>query len=177
MTPPASDEPDRWLELAARIARLEDERGLLTTLYRYGHTIDYGPDEEWVDLFTEDGVWDSVPNEALGPEAKRITARGREELRRFIATHTHAPVRWHKHFLAEPVVTIDGDVASVTSYFVRLDRYDRGIYMRGFGRYLDRLVRCDDGRWRFTERVIESEAMELRGSDVVLPGGLTTPTN
>src|SRR4051794_17291952 len=118
--------PQAVAGLLERVARLEDERDVLSTLYRYGHTIDYGPDDEWVDLFTADGVWDSIPNEALGPEAKRITARGTAELRSFIATHTHSPVRWHKHLLIEPVVQLDGDEATVRSYWVRLDRYEGG---------------------------------------------------
>src|SRR4051812_40723019 len=132
MASPESHDADLQ-SLADRVGRLEDERGILATLYRYGHTIDYGPDDDWVDLFTDDGVWDSLPNEALGPNAKRITARGHDELRAFIATHTHAPVRWHKHFLAEPIIVVEGDEARVSSYFVRIDRYDEGIYMRGFG--------------------------------------------
>jgi 3-phenylpropionate/cinnamic acid dioxygenase small subunit len=162
------DTPD--LEtLARRLARLEDERAVLDTLYRYGHTIDHGPDEEWLDCFTDDGVWDARAGEGLESEIGRITARGRAELTSFIAAHTHAPERWHKHLLVEPRVTLDGDEAAVTSYWVRIDRYDEGIYMRGFGRYIDALVRGDDGRWRFRERVIITEATQIRGSDAILP--------
>ena len=92
------------------------------------------------------------------------------QLAAFIAGHTHAPQRWHKHLLAEPVIMVEGDTATALSYWVRVDSYEDGIYMRGFGRYRDQLVRCADGRWRFTERVIEAEAMELRGRNYVLPG-------
>jgi hypothetical protein len=31
--------------------------------------------------------------------------------------------------------------------------------VRVFGRYLDKLVRCPDGRWRFRERIAEVESM------------------
>ena len=165
----AQSDDDRIDGVLRRLAVLEDERAILETLYRYGHTIDHGPDEEWLDCFTTDGVWDSIPGPELGPAARRITCRGRAELAAFIAGHTHAPQRWHKHLLAEPQISLTGDEATVLSYWVRIDSYDEGIYMRGFGRYRDRLVRCDDGRWRFAERVIEAEAMELRGS-YVLPG-------
>jgi hypothetical protein len=157
-------------DLAERVARLEDERGVLETLHRYGHTIDHGPDDEWLDCFTADGVWDSIPGPELGDKAERITRRGRTELAAFIAGHTHAPQRWHKHLLAEPMIRVHGDEADALSYWVRIDSYEDGIYMRGFGRYRDHLVRGDDGRWRFTSRIIECEAMELRGSSYLLPG-------
>jgi 3-phenylpropionate/cinnamic acid dioxygenase small subunit len=45
-------------DLEARIALLEDEQAILKNLYRYGHSIDYGDEEAWVDCFTEDGVFD-----------------------------------------------------------------------------------------------------------------------
>ena len=45
-------------ESVRRLAALEAERAILRTLYRYGHSIDYGLEQEWVDCFTEDGVFD-----------------------------------------------------------------------------------------------------------------------
>ena len=115
-------------ELSYRLARMEDERGVLDTLYRYGHTFDHGP--------TRSG-WTASPTTACGTRSLvRSSAIGRlaslvrdAASRRPSSPHTHA---------------------------------------RGFGRYRDRLVRCPDGRYRFTERVIEAEAMELRGTSYVL---------
>ena len=43
------------LDLATRLKLLEDERAILRTLYRYGHGVDAGEEEAWVDCFTEDG--------------------------------------------------------------------------------------------------------------------------
>ena len=40
-------------ELLRRLAALEAERAILRTLYRYGHSIDYGLEQEWVDCFIE----------------------------------------------------------------------------------------------------------------------------
>src|SRR5439155_20560469 len=71
-------------ELGRRLARIEDERGVLDTLYRYGHSIDHGPDDEWLDCFTQDGVWDSIPGPEISDRASRITRRGRAELAAFI---------------------------------------------------------------------------------------------
>ena len=38
-------------ELTRRLAALEAERGVLATLYKYGHALDYGAEADWVDCF------------------------------------------------------------------------------------------------------------------------------
>ena len=58
-----------------------------------------------------------------------------------------------------PLISINGDTATVHSMFARLDRYPDGPGIRAFGRYRDTLVRCPDGRWRFTERLPDIEAV------------------
>jgi ketosteroid isomerase-like protein len=138
-----------------RLQRLEDERGILSTLYTYGHAVDYGYEDQWVDCWTEDAVlhWPTRP----GP------LEGREAIRDAFRAHTHAPDKFHKHFLVEPRIRLDGDRATVESYYARLDQYEDGPKVRSFGRYRDVLVRCDDGRWRFKERRAENES-RLPGS-------------
>ena len=97
-----------------RLERLEAEGAILRTLYAYGHAIDYGDEEAWVDCFTEDGVFD-----VRTPRPERFNARlaGRDELRRFVANHSRAPERWHKHLVIEPVVHVDRETATCESYF------------------------------------------------------------
>lgn len=127
----------------------------MSTLYRYGHSIDYGLEEDWVDCFTEDGVFDVRHS---GTESESHRYQGRVALAEFVSRHTRAPDRYHKHILVEPVVEISGDRASVRSYFTRLDAADDGTpFIRAFGRYIDELVREADGVWRFRERIAEVE--------------------
>jgi SnoaL-like domain len=161
------DDRDRVVEqLAARLKRLEDERAILDTLHRYGHAIDYGLEAEFLDCFTEDAVWDvRAASEAVYREQLRVgrqpaRRQGREELARFIAHHTRAPDRLHKHLMVDPRISIEGDTANVISYFLRVDANpsDTGANIRTFGRYLDRLLRCPDSRWRLTERIAETDA-------------------
>lgn len=60
----------------------------------------------------------------------------------------------------EPAITVNGEQATVQSYFTRLDATRDGRpFIRAFGRYLDRMVKGADGVWRFTERVAEVEAV------------------
>ena len=100
-------------DLEARLALLEAEQAILKTLYRYGHSIDYGDEEAWVDCFTEDGVFDVRAR--LSHQPNRLIS-GRDELRAFIKRHTRAPELWHKHLLIEPLIEVDGDTATVRSY-------------------------------------------------------------
>lgn len=132
-----------------RLRLLEDEQDILRTLYAYGHSIDYGLEADWLDCWTEDAVlkW---PN--------RDPIKGHAALLAAFHKHTHAPQAYHKHVVVEPRIFIDGDRATAQTMFARLDRYASGPAVRSFGRYLDVLVRCKDGRWRFLERVAEREA-------------------
>lgn len=138
--------------LEHRLHLLEDRRDILRTLHAYGHCLDYGDEAGFMDCWTADAAlgW------SMYPEPLRGHARIREGFHR----HTHAPDAWHKHMLAEPQVTLQGDSARVRSMFLRLDPYPDagGPEIYAFGRYIDTLVRCADGRWRFAERIVEKEA-------------------
>jgi ketosteroid isomerase-like protein len=136
-----------------RLDLLEAERAILATMYRYGHALDYGDTEQFLDCFTSDGSW----------EAPRLGHfEGHDRLAHFFAWHTHAPEKYHKHLLIEPRIEVSGDDAAVVSYWVRLDTEEAGPHVTSFGRYRDRLRRCPDGAWRFYARVIEAEGSRPR---------------
>jgi len=149
--------PDVPGDLEARLALLEDERAVLGTLYGYAHAIDFGHEEAWVDLFTEDADYISRSAVAHGPETH---FQGRDELRAFIAKHTRAPERLHKHMIVEPVIEVNGATATAASYLFVLMEHDGEPVIRVMGRYVDRLEKGGDGRWRFAERVAEVDAFK-----------------
>ena len=164
--------------LTARLRALEDERDILRALERYGHSIDYGLEQEWVDCFTEDGVYDFpgmteplVVLPAAELDAKGMRFRGHPALAAFVATHSRPPEARHKHVVADQVVTLgdDPDTARATSYFMRLDDVDGERLITAFGRYIDRLRRCGDGRWRFTERIVELESNAIASAESLDP--------
>src|SRR5882724_48570 len=126
---------DRLTLLEERVARLEDERAILHTMYTYGHSIDYGYEDEWIDCWTEnaDLYWGVAEY------------HGHQELLDVFREHTHAPLLYHKHFLMEPRIYLNGDRASVQSMFARADNYPNGPQLLAIGRYLDILVRRADG--------------------------------
>jgi hypothetical protein len=157
--------------LRARLQLLEDERDIRAALERYGHTIDYGLEAEWVDCFTNDGVDDHrVPNmpaewkeffpfAEFDPGGMRIV--GRDALAAFVSLHTRAPETLHKHIVVDAVISVDepGHGARSTSYFLRVDEMGTERIISAFGKYIDHLERGADGRWRFVERRIELESL------------------
>lgn len=151
-----------WRNLAATVRALEDERGILKTLYQYGHAIDYGDHEEWVDCFTEDAVYNVCRGEQTGRASDSFCCEGRAELAAFVSRRSRPPKAWYKHLLFEPLITIEGRCATAVSYFAIFDHASSGPYLRGFGRYRDRLVYCSDGEWRFKERTAEFESSRSR---------------
>ncbi len=152
---------ERLRALEARLAILEDERGVVANMHRYAHSIDYGLEAEWVDCFREDGVFDMRRPPDFDRPGNRIA--GRTALRAFIATHTRAPETWHKHMMVQPRIALEGETAKVESFFTRLDEDETGApYTLVFGRYRDTVERCADGLWRFRERIVEIEAIKGR---------------
>jgi 3-phenylpropionate/cinnamic acid dioxygenase small subunit len=140
--------------ILARLQVLEDERAVLSTLQRYGHYIDYGRAEEWVQLFTADATY--LITSGRPDVDSTTTVSGHDELRDFIGRHSHAPELFHKHVLAEPMISVNGDEASAESYWLlALERKGNRAGIVGFGRYLDTLRRQPNGVWLFTQRRIE----------------------
>jgi hypothetical protein len=131
------------------IQRLEHEREILRTLYAYAHALDYGVEVEFSDCWLDDACLYWPRHEPY---------RGRDAIMDIFRRHTHAPEALHKHLVMQPQIEIDGDVAVVESYYMRLDWRPDGPIVRSFGRYRDILKLCPDSRWRFRERRAENEA-------------------
>ncbi len=99
----------RLAALDARVRRLEDQRKIREVLAAYGFNADLGRSDAWVDLWTDDGIYD------LDAGAHS----GRAQLQDLIA----APANYHKsienrsqHIALNPHIRIDGDTAVVECY-------------------------------------------------------------
>jgi len=140
------------------------------TQYRYGHAIDYGENHEWVDCFTEDGIFEMNPMRnprmldgfAYGePHPGGLRVTGRDELLEFIKRHSNAPTVYHKHMVLNSIIVIEDDEhARSETYFQLLwETSDGPPFIRAMGRYLDELVLGLNDRWRFKKRTSEIESM------------------
>ena len=104
-------------QLRVRVQLLEDQRAILGVLNAYGHAIDYGDEERYLDLWTDDGAFDARGR--VSGDVARVV-RGREALADFAAHFSRPPERWHKHLVIEPLIEVEGDTAGATSYFAVL---------------------------------------------------------
>ena len=136
-------------DIETRLRALEDQNAILDRLYAYGHSLDYGDRDEWIDCWTTDAVLD-WPHQ---------TFTGHGEIGKAFDDHSHIPDAFHKHMLIEPRVKLSRDEAHVQSYFTRIDAGEHGPWVRSIGRYIDRVVRCDDGVWRIAHRVCDREGL------------------
>ncbi len=142
-------------DLADRLGRLEDERAILATLYRYGASLDHDNREEFLDCFTVDA--DYLVSMRVDP-SKEFGFHGHEELGVYFDGHTHAPTAFHKHVTTNPLVALDGHLADVQSYFLRVDSPESGpAVVLAAGRYIDKFERGGDGHWRIRARRCEVE--------------------
>ena len=113
----------------------EDRDEILQLLFRYCHYIDSHRFEEWVSLFTDDGVFE---------HHGRVTT-GSNDLMKMIASTEHEVMR---HLVSNPVIDIAGDSAHVHAYLTVMNGREIG----STGAYEDELVRTPQG-WRFARRL------------------------
>jgi hypothetical protein len=148
---------ERWVSIERRLVLLEAREAVAATIRRYATALDYGEDDAWVDCFLEDGVF-----EVRYHTIEAIKVCGHAALRPFVAAHSKAPGRWHKHITTQHEICIENDTATAQSYILRIDRDDRRNDVPTpwvFGRYIDKLTCCADGCWRFSYRIIELEGV------------------
>jgi hypothetical protein len=131
------------------------ERAILRALHEYAHAMDYGHEDEWVAVFTDDAVFDVV--EVVG--GRRVHREdGRGDLARYVANYPKPP-HFRKHIVVDPIIDVTGDTAKVAAYWLLLQREDDGgkPVVVAFGHYDDQWVKRD-GRWRIAHRYAEVEA-------------------
>lgn len=125
---------------------LEDRFAVLDTMANYCFYFDSAKFEQWVGLFTEDGVFD---------RGKYGVQHGRDELRAFtgkVPLSDGSPKLMH--FVSNEIIRIEGDSARAESYILVVRPDGEGAVVNGLaGRYEDRLVRRD-GRWLFHYRKV-----------------------
>jgi hypothetical protein len=120
-------------------SKVEDRDEILQLLYRYNHTIDGGDPDGWAATFIEDGVFDAAGN----------VLSGRDALREFASSF-----KGRRHVVANPLVEIDGDTATVRAYAVVFS----GTTPSVVGIYEDELVRTPSG-WCFAKRVFTLDSV------------------
>src|SRR5208337_1883904 len=122
---------------------LEDREQIRDLYTRYALTLDSGQYDDWVDCFTDDGVFES-------PRFGRHT--GREGLRKFTSLYDEslggAQVR---HVVTTVHFKIEGDRAVGGCYLTYYHSKNGKTQLAAIGHYEDKLRKAADS-WRFESR-------------------------
>lgn len=129
------------LSLEQRVQRIEDELAIGQLRARYCHLLD---DQQWqpfIDLFTEDGVFEGLSK-----------VRGREALMAFFSEQVPTIAEHFWHFCTNGTIDIDGDQATgrISMEYISVSN---GVSYVSAGHYDDVCVR-QNGEWKFKSRKI-----------------------
>ena len=139
------------------LPRWEDERAIRHTMDLYAHAMDYGEEEVWSDCFTDDALFLVSDAQKKYDEIYRV--KNRDRLAAYIAAYPRPPAVFAKHVCTQILVRVEGKTATAESFWIAINSEHGGKpNIMAFGRYKDRLIACPDGRWRFSERICETES-------------------
>ena len=130
---------------------LEEKDAIHETIANYCYHFDGGEFGKWLDLFTEDGIFDA--GETAGIHT------GKEALRTFVdavpgrvAMKDGMPLL--KHCVMNEIIKVNGDEATAISYIIVVRSKGESALVNGLaGRYEDQLVKQGD-RWLFKNRKV-----------------------
>jgi uncharacterized protein (TIGR02246 family) len=125
---------------------LEDRAAIHDLFTRYCCALDNGEIESVVDCFTADAILKSPV----------IDIGGRDEIRAFAGRFAaqRAAGTQFRHFVSNIAVTISGRKAAASAYLLVFVSQDGSHRSLPPGRYLCELIKEDDGRWRFSRRIV-----------------------
>ena len=152
---------ERLEQLAARLRVLEDERALRDLLSTYSSHADAQRDDDWLDLWADDGAIEVSMGEGSALLAAMQRWSGPEGLREFITNPSghHRPA-FYGHSLHvhgnNSIIVVDGDDARATTYSLLLQRVGQQSVVVGAG----------VSAWRFRRELRGWVIVERRRSEV-----------
>lgn len=163
MSQPRTTAPElaaRLNELEGRVLDLEDERAIRELISTYGYVSDFGSVDDFVDLFTPDGVLDISMGESYGEHATSERWEGRDRLHDFLADPEG---RWDKTWYGNVMhvqgnnltITITGEDAIASGYALSVISRDRGLHVIGASANRWHLRKAQ-GRWWIHERTLRA---------------------
>ena len=135
--------------------RIQDELDIRTLLAELAFQADDGELDTYLDLFTEDAVWEMPANAAAGVPAAHL--EGRAEISASVqqrrAIGVQGPGTGAMHHLTTTRVEVDGDEGSGYVYYQFVALVDGRPAVRTVGRYHDTYRRTAAG-WKLSRRTV-----------------------
>jgi ketosteroid isomerase-like protein len=135
----------------------EDENAIHDLLAAYCYCVDRGDVDAFVELFTEDCVWDG------GPWGR---AEGRRALRESRSSRVDSGAVKPRHLSSNELISVSGDTAVARSYVLVMNVAQSPPVPLVIGCYEDQFARLG-GRWLFKSRSLRNESVELIARDAV----------
>jgi len=135
------------LSLEQRVERMEAESAIRRMLVEYGAYLDGRDYAAYAGLFAKDGVWTGGFGSFTGPAA----------IEKMLADNLGAPApgfinKSSFHMMSNPLISIDGDRATVTSSYLFWTKSAANTPNPALaGRYVDEFVR-ENGAWKIARR-------------------------
>ena len=148
----------------------------LEELYnRYARSLDDGPLTQWPDLFTETCIYLVIPrdnfDQGLPLAIMRCESRGmlKDRVRSVQETIMHEP-RYLRHQITNISATLrdSGELEVMANYVVIEVLFDELPKILSVGRYLDVVIRDDDGTLKFLEKRVVYDSV-LVPNTIVYP--------
>jgi len=135
--------------------RIRDELDIRTLLAELAFQADDGEIETYLDLFTEDAVWEMPANAAAGVPASRCEGRAEisVSVRQRRSIGVQGPGTGGMHHLTTVRIQVDGDEASGQVYYQFVGLVEGRPAVRTIGRYRDSYRRTAAG-WRLSNRTV-----------------------
>jgi hypothetical protein len=130
---------------------LEEKDAIHETIANYCFYFDGAEFDKWVDLFTDDGVFDA---------GQRGVQKGKDALRAFVKNvrlTNGSPMV--KHCVMNEIIKVNDNEATAKSYIILVRAKGEGALVNGLaGRYEDQLVKEGD-HWLFKNRKVHFDLM------------------
>jgi ketosteroid isomerase-like protein len=134
--------------LDEQLQRVADELEIRNLIHRLAQLADDGQLEEYIQLFTEDAVWEGAGYPARRGHADILTGARERRASGIAGPGTHT-----RHVVANSVIQLQGDAARATSVFHFYGNTDATPELRILGVYNDELRRTPKG-WKLARRSI-----------------------
>jgi len=127
--------------LEQRLQKIEDELAISQLRAKYCHLLDDMQWNEFIDLFTEDGVFEGLSK-----------VEGKPAIMKFFSQDVPTVAERFWHFCTNGTVDIDGDIATgrICMEYISITN---GVSYTSAGHYDDVMVR-ENGLWKFKSRKI-----------------------
>lgn len=124
---------------------LEDKITIQELITKYNLAIDNKRLDEWINTWTDDGIWTTTFGEA----------KGKSELKNMINQITNEFASGKRHFSTNIIIEeTQNNMASANSYLTVIEAY-KSLQVVASGTYSDILKKNNTGEWKFFQRKLD----------------------